>query len=326
MSEDVNKAAESSAAAVTEPVFDAKDQYTWSPEQREHWNSTGEAPVPPKKEEKQESVPAEPPAKEAKSDVAESETAHKQRKERKPGEKVTAEERISQLTAKVKELEERERSRPADTKPPSTEPAKAEAPKRPSPFNWKGTAEEYDAAMEKWEAHQRSEAIRQFQMDAQAEAGRQLAAKRIEEAKAKYADAQPKIAEACNAFEKAEIPGVIRAMLNDSEVLADLMYVMADKETRDNFIEASRKNPGKAIRALAQMETDIVAKRTAPAKVETVEKSDSKPAETKPRAPKPPSEVGGRGDAPEDVRRVAAAAGDFRGFEAEENRRKFAKN
>ena len=93
------------------------DQNTWSPEQREHWNATGEQPAPPKK---QESAPAEPPAKEAKSAAAESETAPKQvKKDRKPGEKLSAEERISQLTAKNKELEtELERSRAAATKPP----------------------------------------------------------------------------------------------------------------------------------------------------------------------------------------------------------------
>lgn len=320
---DEQKLAESSAAAVAEPAFDVKDQYTWSPEQREHWNTTGETPVAPKKEDKQETVPAETPAKEAKSDVAESETAPKQRKERKPGEKVSAEERISQLTAKVKELEERERSRAPETKPADKTETKDEAPKRPSPFDWKGTKEDFDAAMEKWETHQRSETIRQFQLDAQTEATRQRVLKQFEEAKAKYPDAQPKIAEATNVFAKAEIPGVIRAMLNDSEVLADLMYVLSDAETRDNFIEQSQKNPGKAIRALAQMEADIVAKRTS----RPEERSESKSsAEPKPRAPKPPSEVGGRGGAPEDALRTAAAANDFAGFEAEQNRRKFARN
>ena len=324
MSEDVNKV-ESSATVVAEPEFNPADQNTWSPEQREHWNATGEQPAPPKK---QESAPAEPPAKEAKSAAAESETAPKQgKKDRKPGEKLSAEERISQLTAKNKELEtELERSRAAATKPPETktETKAEETPKRPSPFNWQGTKEEYEAAMEKWEAHQRAEVIAQFQRDAAAQANIQRLNQQIDEVVAKYPDTTRKqLGEVAGAFNEAALPGVIKQMLYDTEVLPELMYLFSDKETRDNFIEQANKNPGKAIRALALMEADVKAKLTAKP---DAEKSESKvPAETKPRAPKPPSEVGGRGTTGEDALRTAAAAGDFSSFEAEESRRKFAK-
>ena len=56
-------------------------------------------------------------------------------------------------------MAERERTREAAPKLPAKEPepAKAEAPKRPNPFNWKGTQEEYDAAMEVYEKHQREQ-------------------------------------------------------------------------------------------------------------------------------------------------------------------------
>jgi hypothetical protein len=326
---DENKAAESSAAAVAEPEFNPADQHTWSPEQREHWNETGEQPVKP---EKQESAPAAPPAKEATSEpegktAAESETAPKQgKKERKPGEKLSAEERIAQLTAKVREMEERERSREAAPKPPSTtEPAKQpETPKRPNLATWKGTVEEYEAAMDAWEDFRRKQVLQEFQQAEAAKAQSQKLQKELDDVKAKYPDAQEKINKTFESFAKVQFPGVIVAMLNDSEVLPELMYVLSDETTRSNFIEAAQKTPGKAVRALAQMEADIRAKQSSQRTEEPEKKEPKSSDEPKPRAPKPPSEVGGRGAAGEDELRTAAKANDFRGFEAEMNRRKFA--
>ncbi|HWH56107.1 MAG TPA: hypothetical protein VN682_00680 [Terriglobales bacterium] len=116
---------------------------------------------------------------------------------------------------------------------------------------------------------------------------------------------------------------MIRAMLDDSECLPELMYVLSDEKTRSNFIETAAKNPGKAIRVLAQMEADI--KQSASPETAEATSEPKPPAEPKPRAPKPPSEVGGRGTAAEDELHSAAKANDFRTFEAEQNRRKFAK-
>jgi hypothetical protein len=314
--------AEPSAAAV--PTFNPGDNSTWTPEQRDHWNETGEIPKP----KEQESAPVAPPAKVADSDTeAEPEAATTQGR-RKPGEKLNAQERIAQLTAKVRELEtERERSREAAPKPPATETkveAKTETPKRPNPFNWKGTAEEYETALDTWEKHQKAQAIEEFQRNANAEIQRQRLQAQYDEAKAKYPDAEAKINESLKIFtaELPKLPGAIQSMFDDSEVLTELMYVFSDPATRDNFIDAAKKTPGKAIRALAQMETDIVAKRTV--KPET--KVDPPPVEPKPRAPKPVPEVGGRNTPGPDSLVAAADSGDFDGFSAEMNRRKFAKN
>jgi hypothetical protein len=320
--------AESSAAAVAEPEFNAADQHTWSEGQRQKWNETGEQPT------KQETAPAASPAKEAKSEpegknAAESETASKQgKKERKPGEKLSAEERISQLTAKVKELEERERSRAAETKPPATtEPAKQpEAPKRPNLAKWTGTMEEFEAAQDAYDAHLIQKAQQVFQQSEYAKAQNAKLQAQLDEVKAKYPDAENKIKDTLSSFSKVQFPGAISAMLNDSEVLPELMYVLSDETTRNNFIEAAQKTPGKAIRALAQMEIDIRAKQSAQVATDTDEKKDKPSAEPKPRAPKPPSEVGGRGAAPEDELRSAAKDGNFSRFEAEMNSRKFARS
>src|SRR5690348_7601097 len=163
MSEDVNKAAETSAAvAVAEPM------------QFDDWDENGTPIVTEKNQpKKQEAAPAEKPAKEAKSEnEAESETATTQgKKERKPGEKLNRDERISQLTAEKNKLEaelkaERERSREAAPKPPAkeTEPEKqVEAPKRPNPFDWTGTKEEFNAAMERWEEYRDAQTLLKFQ-------------------------------------------------------------------------------------------------------------------------------------------------------------------
>jgi hypothetical protein len=326
---DVNNAAETSAAAVAE--FNPADQHTWSPEQREHWNTTGDIPARPKK---QESEPAAAPAKDGESEVATTETAAESeaaseqgKKERKPGDKLSAREELSKLRAELREakarLDERERSRAPEPKPASTD-AKAEAPKRPNALNWKGTAEEYEAAMDNWESFQRQQAVADFQRNMlQKELDVKLKGQ-LEEVTAKYPDAKEKIVETWKDFAEVKFPGVIRAMFDDSECLPELMYVLSDEETRSNFIETSIKNPGKAIRALAQMEADIIAKRSAPK--EQSEKESKPPAEPKPRAPKPPSEVGGRGAAMEDELVGAAKEKDFSRFESEMNRRKFAKS
>jgi len=323
---DENKVAEPSAAAVVERV------------QFDGWDEKGNPVITKDLEPKaQESEPAAPPAKEAESEnIAEPETASTQgKKERKPGDKVTAEERKAQLAAEIKALNdevkalkaERERSRETAPKPSvETKPEpKAEAPKRPNPFNWKGTAEEYDEAMESYEKHMKQQAVVEFQRTQAEQAQAQSMQRQLEEIKAKYPDAEDRIKDTFESFAKVEFPGVIRSMLNDSECLPEVMYVLADEATRKNFIETAKTNPGKAIRALAQIEADVRAKQsvTAP-KAET--KSEPKaPEEPKPRAPKPPSEVGGRATAAEDARRSAAESGDFRSFEAEENRRKFAR-
>lgn len=334
---DVNNAAESSAvAAVAAPEFNPADQYTWSDEQRAQWNETGEVPEP----KTQESAPAATPAKEAKSEPegktsAESETAPKQgKRERRPGEKLNADERIAQLTAKNRELErdlqaERERSRAPEPKSAASQPETAkqtEAPKRPNPFKWTGTAEEFEAAQEAWENHQKALAVQEFQRNEAQRAHTQKMQTQLEEVRAKYPDADAKLTATLESFSKVQFPGVIRGMLDDSECFPELVYVLSDETTRNNFIETAKTNPGKAIRVLAQMERDIEAARTAPGRTETARTESAVPAEPKPRAPKPHSEVGGRGAAPEDALKTAAEANDFRGFAAEMSRRKFARS
>lgn len=347
MAEDVKTAAEPSAAAtaVVEPQFNAADQYTWSQEQREHWNQTGEQPVPPKK---QDSAPASTPEKKGVSEpkgktAAEPETARPQdKKDRKPGEKKTADERIADLIAENKRLkEEQERSRASATQPTSKEPTKdaakeptkaAEAPKRPNPFTWKGTAEDYEKAMDTWEAHQKQQAVSEYQMNQRFAAAQEQMKTMVEDAKARYADYETTVKPAVEQlFASAkDIPEMVQVAVNRTPHLADVLYVLGgDQKALQDFINTAKTDPVAAIHKLFFVEQEVTKElakakgdgKAADAKGEAKPGTKETPVEPKPRAPKPPSEVGGRGAPGERPDVEAARTGDFRSFEAEQRRR-----
>lgn len=323
---DVNKAVEPSAPA--------------TPVQFDSWDEKGTPIVastePPKT---QDSAPASaseketPPAPKGET-AAESGAAPKQEKK---GEKLTAEERVQQAVReknearedadkRVKALEERLRKLESAPQPASkTEPAKpVEIPKRPNPFKWTGTPEEFEAAMDQYENHLRNQTALEVQ---RAQQWQQVEAKNLEmlkEATAKYPDAETKIKEATGEIMKSA-PDFIKVFVNDSDVLGDLLYALSDSTTLNNVLELAKTNPSKVLRVLRDMETDIQKAVSKDGKADAHSKTampDKKaPAPPEPRAPKPPSEVGGRGTASEDALVTAARSGDYRSFEAEETRR-----
>ena len=274
MAEDVKTAAEPSAAAtaVVEPQFNAADQYTWSQEQREHWNQTGEQPVPPKK---QDSATSSTPEKKGASEpkgktAAEPETARpqdKDKKDRKPGEKLTADERIAQLNAKAKQLEAElaEARKTPVTKPTpeakAVEPAKAaEAPKRPNPFTWKGTAEDYEKAMDTWEAHQKQQAVSEYQMNQRFAAAQEQMKTMVEDAKARYADYETTVKPAVEQlFASAkDIPEMVQVAVNRTPHLADVLYVLGgDQKALQDFIDTAKTDPVAAIHKLFFVEQEV---------------------------------------------------------------------
>lgn len=321
---DANIVAEPSAA-----TFNGNDQNTWSPEQREHWNQTGKAPEPPKAA---ESAPADPP-KEAKSEgkpksAAEPEAAPKQEPNRKPN----AEERIAELISDRKRLEERLRkleSQPA-AKPETKEPVKAEPPKRPNPFTFKGTPEELDKAMDEYEAARDEYRDQKFAEKQQANVRTQQFIAKVEDARARYGQEQfdATIESASKAIAEQAAP-TVKEYLQRSDLFADLLYVIGGTEkSLNDFLGSAKNDPITAIRKLAFMEIEIGKElskgksddKKDDAKPEPEKKAEA-PAKPEPRAPKPPSEVGGRGTAPTDEAAEAARSGDYRKFEAEQDRR-----
>ncbi len=279
-------------------------------------------PEPPKKEEPAASAP---PAKVAKpEDKAAEPGAAKQ--EPKPKAKPSAEERISELTAERKAaearataLEERLRKLESAAQPtPKVESKPTEPPKRPNPFTWTGTQEEFDKAMDAYEAHRDAQAVaRVRQEQAQTEAQKSMS-EVLKQATAKHPDAAEKIKTATSEI-VGKAPLFVQSFVNDSEVLGELLYTLADQTTLSNLLETAKTNPGKALRVLRDMELDIQKALSKPAEV----KPEEKAPETKPRAPKPPSEVGGRGAATEDAATASARDGNFGAFGTEMERKYF---
>jgi len=339
------KTADPSAAAGAEKQFTQFDG----------WDDKGNPIVMKKTPEpkSEESAASAASAKETQSEsdkdesAAESETATSQeKKDRKPGEKLSAGEELAKLRKELREakdrLKERERSREPEPKPAASAKSEAKAEQPETYAEWRKTfkpkewveqwaKENTDASYEDAVAalgDYQSELRLQFQQLEQArEAGMKRGQEQLRKALDKYPDAEAQIKEtAKTVMSSKDFPPIIRALINDSEVMGHLLYTLSDAKTFENFLDTVKSNPGKAIRVLRDMEIEIekaIAKpaESKPEKKETKEKDDETPAQPKPRAPKPPSEVGGRGTGSDDPAVAAARSGDFRSFDAAMNAR-----
>lgn len=322
--QDVKPIAEPSAAAVTTTTFDS-------------WDDKGNPIVSSKKQDPpktEEPAASAAPAKEAQPEPKGESAADpgaapaQENKDRKPGEKLSAEERISTLTAKVRrleaEVEARERSRTPEPTPDSQQQQPAQTygewRKAFKPSAW---TEKWAAAnpQSSWEDAQAALADHLYdvrrdyeQSEVRMREGLRQTQEMLRKTVEKYPDSEPKITEAAKGVLKA--PAFVQAFINDSEVLTDLLFTLSDGATLQKIVETAQTNPGKALRALRDMELAIEKEVSPPAA-----KVDEKPPELKPRAPKPPSEVSGRGAPSEDALVAAARANDFSAFEVEQNRR-----
>ena len=321
--------------------------------QYDGWDSKGTPIVTPKPETKkpEESSASAASAKETQSEpkgkiAAEPEAAHSQEKpkERKPGEKKSAEERIADLTSEIKRLSgELERSRSERATEPAkktTEEAKPNA--QPATYaEWRKTFKpkewieqyakdnpnaSYEEAVAAMGDHQADIRDKYSQIDQLREAGVKRGQEQLRKAIETYPDAEPKVKETAKRLQQADIPPFVTAMINDSDVMGHLLYTLADPKTLENLLETAKSQPGKAVRAIRDMELEIEKAIAKPADRKEEKKAEAKaeektPVETKPRAPKPPVEVGGRGTGEADATVAAARANDFSAFEAEQNRR-----
>lgn len=193
----------------------------------------------------------------------------------------------------------------------------------------------------KWEVKQ--ELAADAQRRATAEAQKELST-RVEEAKKLYPDFEDRIQPAVKALtENQQIPFAVKALINDSPVFEHLLYVLAEPAALADLVKTAISSPTAALRKITLTEQLVLAElakatgkgdksgdgagdgktRDASGKFAPSGDTEKKDAasETKVRAPKPPSEVGGRGTASEDTLRTAAEKGDYRSFEAEQNRR-----
>lgn len=334
------------------PAFDAADQHTWSSAQRDEWNKTGTQPTkadsaPASKDEK--AAPDSAPDKDKKpaANASDSATDPSQKPHLKT--KEDTEKRIKEfidenksLKQRLEALEREKTAAPRDTKQVSQPAAEVYKPLDEKEYfkaNPKATYEDFVRAAGrdegKWAARQ--EIAADNQRRAQAEAAKELSSK-IEEAKTRYPDYdQARITHAVDLMMDKAVPVAVQATLNASPVFVDLLYVLSEPKALVDFLQTAKTDPVAALRKIVLTEQLVQAelakgkpggdkgKDTATpergADGKFVSTEDKATAEPKPRAPKPPSEVGGRGTAPEDALRTAAEKNDFRSFEAEQNRR-----
>lgn len=293
-------------------------------DQRAEFRRTGELPGPPKKQEEA-----------ATSEVAETKPAPGAQPEKKPQEtrrKPDAEHRIGELTAETKrlkaELESLRTPKPAEAaKPgPVQQPQPQQTRTKPTAED-KGqdgnpkytTYEDFVEDLADWKAEQREANSRRDQQ--QKEQGKALQAK-VEEARGRYEKFDEVLQPTLNAIVgDQQVSPAVKAMLNDSEVLPDLIFTLgSNPKELAAFVKMAKENPGKALRYVALTESLIA------------EELDSKnkpsptvaPVKTQTAAPRPPAEVGGRNTAPPDALESAAKSGDFRTFKAAANRRALA--
>lgn len=140
-------------------------------------------------------------------------------------------------------------------------------------------------------------------------ATRQSMNEMLQQAAVKHPDAKEKIVAATTEVLSEKTPFFVKAFINESEVIGELLYTLSDSTTLNNLLETAKTNPGKARRVLHDMELDI---RKALSSAKAPE------SRARPRAPKPPSELSGRGAAGDDG---TFGAGDFRDFSMRQSQR-----
>lgn len=217
-------------------------------------------------------------------------------------------------------------------------PQAPQPPKKPVQDDY-ATYDLYDAAIDKWHeavADYRAELkLAERDRKTQAEASAKATTEKLDAAGKRYGqESKTTITEtAGTVFNDPKIAGPVKALIDDSPVIADLLYTLGSKaEDLQEFVTLARTNPGQAIRKVVLMERLIaeeLAKGEKPAAgAEAGRDASGKftpPAKKVTEAPPPPKEAGGRSGAPPDPVDRAVAANDFTTFRSEANRRDLAR-
>jgi len=321
---DAPKTAESSSAGTPITVPREAEAYA-------EWRQTGKLPA---------RAPAQPEAKEsAPSEKSESDTAPAaerggQQQEKKARPRSNAETRLQELLEDLKRAgltpaELKTFKRQMEAQPARETAQEPEPPKRPKLEDF-DSYEKYEEAREKYfeeladyRAQQKLREYEQRQRELEAQRATQ---EKLNAAKTRYGEtAVSTIARAAKEiFEDRAIPPVIKAIVNDSPVIADLLYVMGSQpEDFQEFVALAKTNPGQAIRKAVLLER-LVAEELAKS---AVAPEAEKPAAKKvTQAPPPPKEVSGRAAAPPDEIESAVTRNDFAAFRQAANRRDLARH
>lgn len=293
-------------------------------EERVEFRRTGELPQPKKED--------TAPSSEAKTDTVKVETEGateppKPQENTEKGKHLTAKQRVEQLKATIARIE-KEAGIVSETKAAESSTAKPESappPTRPKPTP-EGTGpdgkpyaayEDYIDDLTDWKGEQR-EAKNQREAAEQAQSKEFWS--KVNEARSRYEKFDEVVQPTATAINSnASIMPVVKAMLNDSDYLPDIMFTLGtDPAELAKFVNMPT---GKQLRYIALTESLIAEELEGKAKP-AVEETPAKP---KTAAPKPPAEAGGRAATPPDALESAAKANDFRSFKAESTRRQLAK-
>jgi hypothetical protein len=202
--------------------------------------------------------------------------------------------RIERLLAEVKELK-RQQTEKQDAKPAESFPVQQTATGEPTPEDlnadgspkWK-TYEDFTKALARHEALQvRTEWEREQE---QKTAQNALKAK-LDEARARYEDADEVIFPANKSIQEANIPMAVKEVFAQSDVFIDLCYVIgSDPKALADFIALAQSSPRAAIGRIFEYERGITEELS---KSRDSEGKFTASAPKKTSAPKPPTPVGG---------------------------------
>lgn len=357
----VEGAAESSPASFEIPKAGTEAYAEWR-------MNSGRTPEEPKAEGEDAGKPKEEASASSKSESPASEAGSKQDKQQHKPARKNADDRIEEWLADIKTLglkpsdlklsreEFAKRFAPADSgqrsavsdqpkaeSPKLTAESSNQPPKKPEFKDFNGDYDAFDAAKDKYFedlAEYKAKAAVEAERIAQAQREQQKTFRqKLDEAKERYgAKADQAIVKVAQQISgDKQIHPAVKVLLDESPVLADLLYVMgSEPEEFADFMREARERPGIALRRAVLLEKlvqDELAKNgsaTAPKRdAETgqfVAAAEQKPpAKKTTAAPAPPSEVSGRGSPPVDEAERASKENDFRSFYAIENRRALAR-
>jgi len=357
------------------PVAALPDLASLSPDQRQTWRETGEFPksqaAEPAAKDKPTSQDAAPAAKSSETAPGSESGKSTQPKPQQRTKEESANrfkelsERLGNVERENQALKERLAAASGDRKTeqkPQPAPVKEETYKRLDEKKWfadnKGkTYEDYlEACLQDqatWTQKQTDKKIADALANSENQRRQREAAT---EMKTAVADARQRYGtEEANKIFPAldsivgdkDIPVAVKAMLNESDVVVDLVYTLSsDAESLTKFIQLAKTNPGSAIRTLVTLENEVRSKlkTNAGGKPATERASDGKfvkkeEAATEPgpgaasakrteaaaaepitRATRPTVELGGRTAAPEDPVVAAVKSGNFRAAKDAMNR------
>lgn len=141
-------------------------------------------------------------------------------------------------------------------KPAETAPADNGRPKRPKPEDFE-TVDKYEEALDQYTEALTDWKLAQKDAERAAASAKQAMDQKLADARQRYGEqAGDSIKQAATAiFADKAIPGAVKALVDQSDVITDLLYVIGSKPgDMAELVNLAKSNPGQAIRKLVVLE------------------------------------------------------------------------